>query len=70
MFSINADKLEINTKKLYWRQIKMNEEWKNIEGYEGLYQISDQGQVKNLRSGKILKPRKSKGYYYVCLYNK
>lgn len=48
----------------------MNEEWKNIEGYEGLYQISDQGQVKNLRSGKILKPRKSKGYYYVCLYNK
>lgn len=30
--------------------------WKDIEGYEGLYQISNIGQVKSLISNKILKP--------------
>ena len=25
----------------------MNETWKDIEGYEGLYQVSDQGRVKS-----------------------
>lgn len=41
------------------------EVWKDIEGYEGLYQISNFGRVKSLnykRSGKeeILKPIKNK----------
>ena len=39
-----------------------NEEiWKDIEGYDGLYQISDKGRVKSLNFGKekILKPWKS-----------
>lgn len=49
------------------------EVYKDIEGYEGLYQISDQGNLKSLnyhRSGKdkTLKPAKNqKGYLYVCL---
>lgn len=39
----------------------MEEIWKDIEGYEGIYQISNQGRVKSLgnsksRKEKILKP--------------
>ena len=52
----------------------MDEEiWKDIEGYEGLYQVSNLGNVKSLnynRTGKerILKPGKTKrGYLYVAL---
>ena len=51
----------------------MNEIWKDIEGYEGLYQVSNFGNVKSLnykRSGreKILKPSKDNdGYLHVNL---
>lgn len=53
----------------------MNEEWKDIEGYEGLYQVSNKGRVKVLphlvRRGfctctcpeKILTPRKKDNVY-------
>lgn len=47
------------------------EEWKDIDGYEGLYQISNLGRVKSLKFGKekILKPRKNKtGYLYIGLH--
>lgn len=39
--------------------------WKDIEGYEGLYQVSNYGRVKSLnkRKGRILKPAKDKGGY-------
>ena len=57
------------------------EEWRDIKGYEGIYQISNLGKVKSLsrtitrKNGskqkieeRILKPCKSKkGYYLVCL---
>jgi hypothetical protein len=33
----------------------LKEEWKDINGYEGLYQVSNYGRVKNLKTGKILK---------------
>ena len=49
----------------------MKEIFKDIEEYEGLYQISNLGRVKSLKYGKerILKPAKDKkGYLYVCLY--
>ena len=41
------------------------EHCKSIAGYEGLYEVSDQGRVKSLKFGKekILKPRKDKGGY-------
>lgn len=62
----------------------MIEEWKDIKGYEGLYQVSNLGRVKsleritNMKDGrirtereKILKPIKDKhGYYRVRLYKK
>lgn len=47
-----------------------NEVWKNIEGYEGLYQVSNFGRVKSLKFGKekILKPLRIKcGYLQVNL---
>ncbi len=51
----------------------MKEIWKDIPGYEGLYQVSNWGQVKSLKCGKerILKQSKnSVGYLCVCLFNK
>lgn len=32
------------------------EQWRDIEGYEGLYQVSDMGNVKSLISNRNLKP--------------
>ncbi len=52
----------------------MIEIWKDIKGYEGLYEVSNLGQIKSfnyLRTGKekILKPLKDKGgYLFVSLY--
>lgn len=34
----------------------MNKIWRDVYGYEGLYQVSNYGEVKSLRNGKILKP--------------
>ena len=47
------------------------EHWKEIAGYEGLYEVSDKGRVKSLKYGKekILKPSNNpRGYLQVCLY--
>lgn len=58
----------------------MDEIWKDIEGYEGLYQVSNLGRVKALpkycfngsvdwlMKEHILKPLKIHSYTYVCLY--
>lgn len=58
----------------------MNEVWRDVAGYEGLYEVSSLGHVRSLdRIGsngrhlkeKKLKPRKnSRGYLYVNLYRK
>lgn len=54
----------------------VKEEWKSIEGYEGLYEISNLGRVRShdrVSNGKIRKGRMLKqvitggGYYHVCL---
>ena len=46
--------------------------WAEIEGYEGLYEVSDLGRVKsywkNKTEGEILRPGKNRGgYFYVFL---
>lgn len=49
----------------------MNEIWKDIEGYEGLYQVSNLGRVKRVKTGRILKGCKDRygyGYLLVSLY--
>lgn len=61
----------------------MEEVWKDIEGFEGMYQISSLGRVKSLARKrsfgcqtricpeKIMTPKtKKKGYKFVMLYNK
>lgn len=60
----------------------MEEVWKDIAGYEGLYQVSNKGRVKSLSrrrivgwanyisKEKIIRPATHRqGYKYVCLYN-
>ena len=57
------------------------EVWKDIEGFEGLYQVSSRGRIKSLprirtapkggeyiRNEVILKPFENKGYLYVLLH--
>jgi hypothetical protein len=60
-----------------------NEEWRDVPGYEGLYQVSDMGRVKSLpkewvagkgvvrkHDGKILKPKiNEKGYLKITFCN-
>ena len=50
----------------------MKEIWKDIEGYEGLYQVSSFGRVKSLKhykKDKILKERVTgNGYLSVALF--
>ena len=54
----------------------MREIWKDVKGYEGLYQVSNLGRVKRLRfinrhldfkQEKILKPYKDGGDYYFVI---
>ena len=48
-----------------------NEQWRDIDGYDGVYQVSELGRVRSLKYGKVrvLRPRKSgSGYLKVCLY--
>lgn len=41
----------------------MNEIWKDIKDYEGLYQVSNLGRVKRVTTGRVLKALKHKGGY-------
>ena len=50
-------------------EVKKMEIWKDINGYEGYYQISSEGQVKSLISNKILiGDTNNLGYRRVMLY--
>ena len=43
--------------------------WKNIDGFNGKYQVSSWGNIRNAESGKVLKPfENSKGYLKIALY--
>ena len=45
------------------------EEWKNVIGYEGLYEVSNKGNVRNVRRNTLLKLSKTNyGYIQVHLY--
>lgn len=48
--------------------MKTNEVFLSVPGYEGLYEVSNLGNIKSLRSGKLLKQACDKvGYKLVCL---
>jgi hypothetical protein len=44
-----------------------NKQWKPVVGYEGLYEVSNKGEVFSLKTNKILKTFMSVGYYSVAL---
>jgi len=44
----------------------MNEIWRSIKDYEGLYEVSNWGRVRNSRTGRVLRPGLAgNGYYTV-----
>ena len=45
----------------------MVEMWKPIKGYENIYEVSNFGNVKNIKTNYLLKPIDSHGYKYVHL---
>ena len=47
----------------------MEEEWKDIEGYEGRFQVSNMGRIRRLykKTKQIMTPRNSGKYYYTRL---
>lgn len=47
----------------------MPEIWKNIENYEGIYQVSNKGRIKRIfkTKEKLVTQHLQRGYYYVCL---
>lgn len=59
----------------------MDEVWKDVIGYEGLYQVSNIGKVKSLERSKLVKGKypgvqkekilkpgiDTSGYFFVCL---
>lgn len=47
----------------------MNEVWKDIKGFENLYQVSNTGKVRTLIHNKIMKPDVYNGYERVTLYS-
>lgn len=47
-----------------------NEQWRDVDGYDGAYQVSDLGRVRSLKYGKVrvLRPGKHRqGYLQVAL---
>lgn len=47
----------------------MKELWKDIKGYEGIYQVDCIGRIKSLKRNIILKKRiGTKGYSFICIY--
>lgn len=53
-----------------WVAERNQEEWREIEGYGGLYSVSNMGRVRKNITGRILKPRDLNGYQRVALYGK
>ena len=35
-------------------------DWRDIAGYDGVYQVSDQGQVRNTQTRKLMQPVRMK----------
>jgi hypothetical protein len=42
--------------------------WKDINGYEGLYKVSDKGSVFSVKANKVMAPFDNKGYKRISLY--
>lgn len=47
--------------------LEEDEMWEEVEGYEGVYLISNYGRLWSNLSNKLLKPANYHGYYHYCL---
>jgi hypothetical protein len=46
--------------------MQKEEKWRSVVGYEGYYEVSSEGRVRNVKTGRILKPRlRPNGYKIV-----
>ena len=66
--------MNINTFLVMTENESEKEVWKDIPGYEGLYQVSNTGKVKSMNYGRsgvpgIMTPRDNGGYKCVKIYN-
>lgn len=52
----------------FYAMTKPTTQWKPVVGYEGLYEVSEKGQIKNLKTQHVLTPRNSTGYSMVALF--
>lgn len=43
--------------------------WKDVVGYEGVYQVSNLSRVRRTKSGRVLSPFMAKGYLLVVLWS-
>jgi hypothetical protein len=50
--------------------MKNNTEWKPVVGYEGLYEVSNKGEIKSVRKQRLMKPILSKRGYLRIELNK
>jgi len=49
-------------------KVRINERWQTVKGYEGLYKVSDCGNLRNEKTGKVLLKRNKDGYLVIDLY--
>lgn len=49
---------------------ELQEEWRPVKEYEGLYEVSSFGRVRSIRNGHIMKQKVHKGYLCISLHNK
>lgn len=46
----------------------LSEEWRSVVGYEGLYEVSNLGDVRSFYNGRVLRPYRSRSHYVVSLH--
>lgn len=49
-----------------WRELRMAEQWKAIPGYEGRYEVSDQGRVRSVDRVVVQKSKRGSEYKKTC----
>ena len=65
----NGAELEVSETFVAEHFEEIPEQWKAVVGYEGIYEVSNYGKVRNVKTGRILKLGKSKnGYLRVGLH--
>ena len=59
--------VEPNSKRWLNMEDLPDEEWKDVKGFEGLYQVSNYGRIKSFHKNIILKPGKNTEHRYIVI---